>query len=223
MSSTIEINVAECNCTLWDPEDKAVRFCVEHHRYHRGPAKLASVSKVLRSTWPIPPDFSKADPAVIENARDRGVVTDSLFSQYVMGGLDRIPRGTRQDSVELFFKVRRWWDNRKHGNVRSQVILADQEIAGTCDILDDDTIWDLKSTYSLEATYRLQLAAYGELFFHTFGQPVKQLGIIHVTKRYAEPKIVKLDLAEVMLQWATVRQMWRLVRTLSNGTAQDKN
>ncbi len=208
----VEEAIAACNCTLWDTKDTSVRFCAEHHRYHRGPKQLVSVSKVLRSTWPIVPDFSAAKPEVIENARDRGVVVDQLFSSYVMGGLDRIPRGTRQDSVELFFKVRRWWDNRKHGQVQSQAILADEEIAGTCDVLDDDEIYDLKCTYEIEKTYPLQLAAYGQLHFSTFQKPVKSLNIIHVTKRYAEPKIIKVDIPSTLQDWMTLREMYRMVQ-----------
>lgn len=208
---------AVCRCASIGEDAAKVRFCAECHRYWRGDKQLTSVSKVLRTIWPLKPDFSRADPAVIENARDRGVVTDALFSLYVKGGLDRIPKGTRQDSVELFFKVRRWWDNRKHGQVESQVILADSEVAGTCDVKDDDEIYDLKCTHDIEDTYPLQLAAYGELHFSTYQRPVKSLNIIHCTKRYAEPKIIKVDLAQTIEDWALVRQMWRMVSKRSNG------
>lgn len=170
------------------------------------------MSKVIRSTWPLKPDFSKADPAVIENARDRGIVVDTLFSAYVNGTLDCIPRGTRQDAVELFFKVRRWWDSRKHANAKAQVILADNDLAGTCDVWDDDEVYDLKATHDIEPVYPLQLAAYAELHFATFQRPVKKLGIIHVTKRYAEPKIIRVDLASTLQDWQTMRQMWSMVQ-----------
>jgi hypothetical protein len=211
----IEEAIPTCGCASIGEDAQAVRFCSECHRYWRGDKQLHSVSKVLRTMWPYKPDFSKADPAVVENARDRGVVVDQLFSLYVKGGLDRIPKGTRQDSAELFFKVRRWWDNRKHGEVRSQVILADNEIAGTCDVMDDEDIYDLKCTHDIEATYPLQLAAYGELHFATFQKPVKSLNIIHCTKRYADPKIIKIDLATTLQDWATLRQAWTMVQRRS--------
>lgn len=208
----VEEAIPTCGCASIGEDPNSVRFCAECHRYWRGDKKLASVSSVIRSTWPLKPDFSRADPAVIENARDRGVVVDQLFSAYVNGALDRIPRGTRQDAVELFFKVRRWWDSRKHENARAQVILADSEIAGTCDVLTDDCIYDLKATHDVEPVYPIQLAAYAELHFATFQRPAKSLGIIHVTKRYAEPKILKIDLASAMQDWMTLREMYRMVQ-----------
>jgi hypothetical protein len=187
-------------------------MCTPCHKYWRGDKQIASVSSVLRGVWPIRPDYSKAKPEVIENARDRGVAVDELFSAYVNGTLDRIPAGTRKDAVRLFHKVRGWWDSHKRKEARSQVILADNEIAGTCDILADDWIWDLKSTYNVEPTYPLQVAAYGELHFATFGRPVKGLGIIHVTERFPEPKIIKIPMDEALQDWMAVRTMWSLVR-----------
>lgn len=204
-------DIEQCNCSLWLPEDNTVRFCSSHHSYRRGAKKLVSVTSVIRFMWPLKPDFSKAPPEVVENARDRGNVTDYLFSSYVNGTLDRIPRGTRQDAVELFFKVRRWFDSRKHENAKAQVILADQDIAGTCDLLTDDYIYDLKATHDVEPVYPIQLAAYAQLHFATFQKPVKGIGIIHVTKRFAEPRIIKLDLTSTLQDWVTLREMWNLV------------
>jgi hypothetical protein len=209
--------VDQCCCSVWTLTDPTVRFCREHHEYRRADKPLTSVTRVIKGTWPIPPDFSKADPAVVENARDRGIVTDTLFSSYVIGGLDRIPRGTRQDSIDLFFKLKKWWDGREHGDVCSQVILADHEIAGTCDVLEDDEIWDLKCTYNIEATYPLQLAAYGELHFATFQRPVKRLNIIHCTERYAEPKVIKVDLVSTLEDWMILRQCWSMVQRRTKG------
>jgi len=217
MIAITEPSVEQCNCSLWQPEHTVVRFCSTHHAYYRGSQKLHSVSRVLRTIWPLKPDFSAARPDVLENARDRGVVTDDLFSRYVIGGLDRIPRGTREDSVQLFFKLRRWWDKHKHGEVRSQVILADQEIAGTCDVKDDDDIYDVKCSYHIEATYPLQLAAYGELHFATFGRPVKSLNIIHISERFPEPKIIKVDLVSTLEDWMLIRQLWKMVQRRSEG------
>lgn len=201
-----------CVCSSIGEDPTKVRFCVDCHRYWRGDKQLHSVSKVLRLMWPIKPSWDNVNPAVVENARDRGVETDRLFSLYVIGGLDRIPKGTRKDSVELFFKVRRWWDAHKHGAVRSQVILADSEIAGMTDVIDDDDLYDLKCTSEVEKTYELQLAAYGELHFATFKRPAKSLTIIHATKRYAEPKIIKIPMTQALQDWMTLRQAWSMVQ-----------
>lgn len=207
----VEEAPALCNCASIGEDPAKVRFCADCHRYWRGDKQLKSVSSLLKMLWPYKPDFSRADPAVVENARDRGIVTDALFSLYVKGGLDRIPKGTRQDSVELFFKLRRWWDGRKHGEVDSQVILADDELAGQCDVKDDDDIYDVKCTHDLERTYELQLGGYGELHFATYKRPAKSLTIIHCTKRFPEPRIVKVDFMKALQDWATIRQMWSMV------------
>lgn len=209
----VETEVQSCNCASIG-NTEGVRFCASCHKYWRNDIRLISVSQVLKATWPIPPDFSKADPAVLENARDRGIQVDALFSRYVNGTLDCIRKsdGWRADAVQLFFKLRRFWDSRKHDSPKAQVILADNEIAGTCDILDGDTIYDLKATYNVEKTYHLQLAAYAELHFATFQRPAKTLAIIHVTERYPEPKIIKVDIPSTLQDWATLRQMWSMVR-----------
>ncbi len=190
-----------------------VRFCDECHRYWRGDKELVSVSKVLRSTWPFKPNYDAAKPEVIENARDRGVVVDSLFTSYLRGQLQTIPRGTRADAVDLFFRLKRYWDGRKHGTVTAQVILADNAVAGQCDVIDDDGeawIYDLKATHDIEPMYQLQLGAYASLYFETFKRPVKGIGIIHVTKRFAAPKLIKIDLHEALSDWVTLRSTYEM-------------
>lgn len=171
-----------------------------------------SVSGLIYA-WPqFKPDYSQVKPEVLENARERGIEVDALFSQYVNGTLDVIRKGMwRTDAVQLFFKVRRWWDARKHDEAKAQVILADDEVAGTCDIVDGDTIYDLKCTSKISSAYHLQLAAYGELHYATFRRPVKKLAIIHITEKFPEPKIVTVDLVEAMQDWMTMRQFWRMV------------
>lgn len=201
-----------CVCASIGAPADIVRFCEECHRYWKGDKELKSVTKVLKTTWPFKPDFSRADPMVLENARDRGCVVDSLFTAYLRGHLKAIPRGTRTDAVELFFRLKRWWDERKHDSVQSQVILADDEIAGTCDVLADDWIYDVKSTYDIEPMYELQLGAYAQLHFASFQKPVKGIGIIHVTNRYATPKLVKIDLHTALQDWATLRECYRMAQ-----------
>jgi hypothetical protein len=197
----IEENVIQealnaCCCgTIGSP--LSVRLCPTCHRYWKGDKELVGVTKLLKTTWPFKPDFSQALPEVLENARDRGIVVDTLFSAYVSGTLDTIPRGTRSDAIELFFKLKDWWDGR-HKDARAQVILADDDIAGTCDLVADDWIYDVKSTYNVEAMYQLQLGFYAVLHFATFGRPAKGIGIIHVTKRYPAPKLIKLDMPQCM-------------------------
>lgn len=189
-----------------------LRLCSLCHRYWRNDKKLISVSRVIKTCWPLKPDFSKAPPEKLENARDRGTVVDGLFSAYVNDELDCIPRGTREDAVALFHKIRRWWDDHVHHEYKAQVLLADDVIAGTCDVVSDDWVYDLKTTYNIEPTYPLQVAAYAQLYFATFARPVKGVGIIHLTERFPAPKIIKIDLDEALQDWLTIRQMFELVQ-----------
>lgn len=206
MIDEIQAALNACVCgTIGAP--LAVRFCNTCHRYWKGDKELVSVTRVVKTAWPFKPDFSQAQPEVLENARDRGVVVDALFSAYVNGQLETIPRGTRTDAIELFFKLKDWWDGR-HKESRSQIILADDDVAGTCDLIGDDWIYDVKSTYNVEPMYQLQLGFYAALHFSTFGRPAKGIGIIHVTKRYPTPKLIKLDLTECVRDAMLLRDLY---------------
>ena len=192
-----------------------VRFCDEHHRYWRGDAELASVTRVVKEAWPYKPDFSAADPEVLENARGRGVEVDRLFCQWLEGKLPSIPAGTREDSKDLFMKLLRWWPTSKLERtcVATQVLLADAEIAGTADIVGEG-IAELKTVSAIEPTYRLQLGGYCHLYEVQHGKLPKWCGIIHVNKSLREPKWIPFEPEVVVAEFFTVLEMWRLVRRL---------
>jgi len=122
MVDAIQEALDACTCSSIGAPP-TVRFCSTCHKYWRGDKELVSVTRLVKTVWPFKPDFSQAQPEVLENARDRGVVVDALFSAYVNGKLDTIPPGTRTDAIDLFFKLRQWWDGR-HKQARSQVIIA---------------------------------------------------------------------------------------------------
>lgn len=206
--------IAACTCVTWEKDDASVRLCVEHHRYHRGAKRLASVSRVIRETWPLVADFTKADPAVLENARERGIAVDELFSAYVNGTLTKIPAGTRIDARDLFLKAKAWWDKSGQAG-RSQVLLADDETAGTCDLIVGNVIIDLKTTYNIEATYPIQLGAYADLYEAQTGLACDGIAILHLTERFAAPRWIPLDLETSRNDWRTLRQMYRTVQRLT--------
>lgn len=204
-----------CCCGSIGAPPTEVRICQEHHVYYRGDKELFSVSKVLKTAWPFKPDFSAAPAEVLENARERGTAVDMLFSAYVNGKLISIPAGTRVDAAELFLKLKVWWDKEYGGpgNGKSQVILADDQVAGTCDLLPpDERILDVKATYDVEAMYELQLGAYADLHFSQFQKPVKALGILHVTKRFREPKLIKIDMANAIKDWLLIRDVFFMAK-----------
>lgn len=196
-----------------------VVLCSCCHRYSRNGKELTSVSKVIRDTWPLKPDFSKADPETLEKAKQRGILVDAFLTQYIRGQNEFIPAGTREDIIdegkELYRKLKAWWGDT-WPSTQAQVILANDEMAGTCDIMSHRKgILDLKCSYDIEASYRLQLGLYALLAFEQYGQMPPALGIIHVTKRFAQPKLIELNVQECYQDALTVRDMWRLVRRLS--------
>lgn len=214
MLNIIETNAAPCNCTIRD-NDLKVRLCVTHHRYHIRAKELVSVSAVIKSTWPIPADYSKADPAVLEHARDRGSRVDAYFTEYLNTGAVTIQAGEWTEVLDLLEKLVVWWDANlsfRSSQAKSQVILHDDRIAGTCDVLAAFGLYDLKTTYNIESTYHLQVGAYADLYLSMTGQEPPEIGIIHVTRRYAQPKLIPLDLQQCLHDWRVLRAMYELVQ-----------
>jgi hypothetical protein len=201
-------------------QQEGVRFDPVEHRYFRGLQELASVTKVIRETWPIKPSWDGVDMAVVENARDRGIEVDLLFCSWLSGTLTAIPLGTRTDALDRFAALRTWWNKFKVTSVpNTQLILADDEIAGTCDLAVNVNglpwIFDLKNTSQLETTHSIQLGAYGELYRAQYGVLPAGLGVIHVTQPKDKPASVKVfeyEVGTALSDWQLVRQMWNLVR-----------
>lgn len=198
-----------------------VRFCEEHHSYWRGDKRLASVSSVIREVWPVKPSWDGVDEAVIANARERGVECDQLFSGWINGTLKEIPVGTREDAMERFWALKDWWTAGPAINrircVSAQEILADDEIAGTADLVigDDVEIWDVKNTAQIESTYSFQIAAYCDLYERQWGVRPKRAGVLHVTKPKDKPvkvKAVAFNLETALSEWRLMREFYSMVR-----------
>lgn len=214
--------VATCQCGSIGADPSVVRLAECHHRYFRGDKQLVSVSKML-AMWPRDPCGECRMPfygdhvpncgvkAKIENARERGSEVDRLFAGYINGTLQFIPSGTRLDSCNLLDKLLTWWE-RQGLQARTQVILADADAAGTCDLLIDGgrVIADLKCTYDVDAVYPLQLGFYGLLALAQ-GVQAEELWIIHATARYAEPRLIQVPVKEAMGDAAIVRRMYSMV------------
>ena len=210
--------IVPCTCGSIGADPNAVRQCSEHFRIFRGDKRLASVGSVIRDTWPIKKNFEDADPAVLENARDRGVVCDELFSAWLNGTLTRIPAGTRTDAVERFEALRKWWESNGFANTAAQVLLADGEIAGIADLVsvtEYPLIIDIKNVSAIDQTYYLQLGGYADLYQEYFGRDVHSLGVLHVTQSRDKPvsvKYVDVPVEPALKDWRTLREMWQVVR-----------
>lgn len=209
-------------CLCLAPPSPDVTFCEEHHRYARNGNELTSVSKVIRSVWPMKP-YERVDEAVLENARERGVELDNLFCAWLNSGGEvfEIPKGTREDARDLLNKTIELWlgDSLIKGIFNTQVVLADDEIAGMADLIgytgEGYGIYDLKCVSELQPSYRIQLGAYCALWASMHeGQYPKDTGILHVTK--SKPaKLVRYEVSIVVSEFNIVRDMWRLTCRLA--------
>jgi hypothetical protein len=208
--SAVAIAGFPCNCGFADVSP-VVQLC-PCHRYWRDGKELTSVSAVLKRFIPV--DYSAVDPGVLENARERGVEVDQLFCQYLAGKLDAIPAGTRSDSAKLLERLIAWWSKQGYSHAETQVIVADDDFAGTLDIFVDGVIIDLKTVSKFQPTYELQVGAYGELMQRpSFG--VSSLGVLVVNAReitYHDVPITAIRdwrlLAETYLM-AQRRKLWQ--------------
>jgi hypothetical protein len=204
---------ATCSCGSIGRED--LRLCADHHRYWRGDKELVSVTKIIKSMWPAKPGFSSAPPDVLEHARERGIRVDRYFSEYLRDGSVRITAGEWEEVRALLKSLTDWWPDNIRTTSRppqAQVILADGRVAGTPDIIWDGRISDLKTTYDIESTYPIQLGAYADLFEETYGIEPASLAIIHVNKRFREPKCIPLDVKECRNDWRILRDAWFMVQ-----------
>jgi hypothetical protein len=200
---------------------EGVIFLPDTHQYFRGERELVSVTRVIKSVWPMDSDFSGARPDVLENARERGIEVDEIFSRWTNNEFaEEMPPGYREDSTELAAKLIDWWcrENFENAGTQAQVVLADNEIAGTVDVLNRPKfIYDVKTTYNLEAYYPVQVGGYCDLYGRTYGVFPERAGIIHVTKRFKEPKLIELNPREIVHDWRVLRTFWLMV----NGRTKD--
>ncbi len=217
MSTTEQ--AVDCKCSVWALDDGKVRMCEPHHRYWLGAKELASVSSVLR-VWPQEPCSSCGLPmlsdhvegcqvkANFDHAHDRGVRVDKYGQEFVRTGQARIVAGEWVEVKELTEKLVVWLQQQKNGTpIETQVIVHDDEIAGTLDLRIDGCIADVKATYDAGGmVHRLQLGAYAALS----KKDVDSVGIVQVTKRFKEAKWMPFDVEECIKQWRIVRAMWSL-------------
>ena len=189
-----------------------IRLCPEHHKYYLGDKELASVSRVIRETWPIKKSFEYADPVVLEHARERGVRIDHYAAEYVKTGKVRILAGEWREVVERVQMFAEWW-RRRETKAATQVIFHDDEVAGTADFLTTNgDIWDLKCVSAIDPTYFLQLGAYADLCEKQHGT-AGNLAFIHLPKE--GPRFIAADLQQCRDDWRTLRQMYLMVKRRS--------
>jgi hypothetical protein len=191
---------ATCQCGSIGRTD--LRQCPEHFHLWRGDVRLTSVGRIIRDCWPKPETMPPAD--VLENARDRGDQVDKLLAAYVLGKLKAFPVGTRRDAMALFDKVQTWYDKQTFRKVEVQVLLGAQDHGGVLDFRFDGLPVDLKATFQIEQTARMQVAGYADLCGESDGY------VLHVTERFKEARLHLVG-AEDIHDWRILRDCWRMV------------
>lgn len=211
---------AGCSCGSIGRSDLRRCDVDDHHRYWLGDRELASVSTVIRAAWPVRSGFLDAKPDVLAHARERGIRVDRYLSEYVHGGRVTIPKGEWKEVRALVQKGASWWSLARQiePNIQSQVIVHDGTVAGTLDFLvGRHSIVDLKATYDLELSYKVQVGAYADLYEDMTGDGIDALGILQVTERLAQARFVGLDVDECKDAWRKVRAVWDLMRRWTGG------
>lgn len=188
-----------------------VSFCSDHHAYYLHGNRLAGVTSVIKDV--LPQDYDGVPEGVLENARVRGVELDTLISRYVAGDLTEIPLGTREDVAELFFRFHDWFCKQNFKKAEAQVLVHDNEIAGTADLRLDGVIYDVKCTYNILPSHHIQVAGYCQLG----DSGIMRAGygrVIHLTKRHNVARIMDVS-PQSHRDWKVVRDFWSLKRRLS--------
>lgn len=207
--------VEVCECGSIGAE-KVIRLTQCHHRYFLGDRELISVSKILKAICPT--DFSGIDPAVLANARMKGILCDTYFSEWLMGE-DMWPVRDFERIVEPYFirdqykgpqehaadaRVRlemlmEWWARQgfKAKHVQRILLSESDGIAGQLDVGTEEDIFDVKFVSQLQPAYKLQLGAYLHMDADHF--PPRGAANIHVKKDRVE--LVRYDARKIKTQW----------------------
>lgn len=191
---------ATCTCGSIGRTD--LRQCPDHFYIWNGDVRLTSVGRIAGLSFPLDPSIPTD---VLENARDRGSEVDKLFAAYCLGKLRAIPSGTRNDARDLFLKAMKWFDRQRFKKVEVQVLLGVSDYGGVLDFRFDGIPCDLKCTYNVEESAKMQVAGYVDLCGYNGGH------ILHVTERYAEPRLVNILMEEVD-DWRVMLAHWRMLK-----------
>lgn len=198
-----------------------VQFNRATHEYLHLPTKkkLVSVSSIIKTVY-AKKSWDGVDEAVIENARERGMKVDDYLATYITTGRVEIHEDERDDvkervgiAVDLLEK--HYGQRRK---TESQVIVYDPDlgIAGCADIvIDGEEVVDLKSTYSPEVDWMLQIGGYAWLgkYFRT--------SILHVSPRFYKKegvggKRLKYNATSAMFWWNDATAWWLKTKELEH-------
>ena len=164
-------------------------FDPDHHVYKIDDKIVPSVTRII-SAANLAVDYSAADPAVLEHARQRGQYVETCARLWDEGrlDLDRVVEEARGyvDAWILFCQEHRF-TARVHQQSVFHVALR---YAGAFDVdgtLGDETArLDIKCTSSLSPSYRIQTAGYNRIGLYTLDEallaPAAVRGVVQLKK-----------------------------------------
>lgn len=193
-----------------------ITFDAERHIYRCGLQEYTSVTRILRTCFPVKKSWDGVDPAVIANARERGSEVDQAITQLIRTGTVTLPPNHRKDTEDRFRMFFQWFQqfDDKLTLVDAQVILADHEngIAGQADLVLIDTlgdkparIWDVKTTAQIEHEYKWQLGGYASMYRKMFNLDC-EVGVIHIPKDGLRLKT--FDTEDCIRKWGNLVAVW---------------
>lgn len=207
------------DCTCADAKvDGSVYYCPACHLYQRNGSKLDSVTSIIRACWPIKKNFEDANQDVLEHARERGVRIDRYFTEYLRTGETRIQVGEWQEVKVGLLAVIDWWRTEVRDDAQAQVILADDSVAGTADIVYKGTVVDLKCVSALDPSYEVQVGGYAQL-----KGDIEQGLLLHckidARAMTAKVKPVEVNLKQAVEDWRLIRSVWEIGKRQWNAKA----
>ena len=172
------------------------------------------MSEVIRIVYATK-SWDGVDPAIVENARIRGTLVDHYMSTYIRDG-SVIIEGESADVTNRIKVAHYFYESLFFAMpAEAQVIVYSltDGVAGTMDVwVDHKIIVDIKSTYSIEHSWVLQLGAYAEY------APIapERAGIIHISpKTYKNGgKWLEYDVERCRRYWRNAVAWWKESQTL---------
>lgn len=197
-----------------------VRYRDSDHSYIHVPTgkKLTAVSDVIRTVYSTK-SWDGVNEDVVEAARIRGAAVDKYMAEYIRSFAVTIDSEESRDVANRVQVACRIWEEEFSGlpaEAQRIVYSIADGIAGTMDFwVNDDTVVDLKSTYSVERSWILQLGAYADMA----PALAMRAGIIHISpKVYPKGGVwMEYDVNACQIYWRKAVEWWKQ----ANGMAKE--
>lgn len=187
------------------------------HKYSDGAKEYISVTKLISTV--IRKDIDGVDPAVLANAAERGIRTEAHATEILKTGYCTMT-GERDDVIERVKCFYHFYEQEKPELLGYQEIVKD-DVNGIAGQLDFRLQWggkrvlvDMKATANPEASWRLQVGGYEEMYAEMF-EPNDAVGVLHINPKFAKGWIWReYDPFIVRSQWRAAVEWWKVLKSL---------